>query len=207
MDDELDRLIKELGILRINIASMAVCVESIQSALEHLRSQAEAVRPEPEPVSEVVDEPEPEMSVAEPQPVDEGPAEPVAYSAPVECGMAAGDAEVIAESVEMEEEADADEPQPVIAGNADDAEDDAGGDMPVPGRELRQFFTINDRYRFRRELFGNSDTDMADTLNMIEAMASVAEVQDYVYSDLGWDPEIEEVQEFMDIVTRYFNER
>ena len=202
MNDELDRLIKELGILRINIASMAARVESIQTALEQLKSQAadvaheEPVAPMPEPAPEVPEESE----VAEPelQPVADIPVEPEVDSAPEECGMDTDDADAIAESAEMEEEADAD---------VDSTDDGSVEDVTVPTRELRQFLTINDRYRFRRELFGNSDTDMADTLNMIEAMASVAEVQDYVYSDLGWDSEIEEVQEFMDIVNRYFTER
>jgi len=69
-----------------------------------------------------------------------------------------------------------------------------------PG-ELRRMFTVNDKFRFRRELFGNSDTD---TLNLVEAMRNYNEAEDYFYTDLSWDAEAPEVQEFMAVVNRYF---
>ena len=34
-------------------------------------------------------------------------------------------------------------------------------------RDLRKAFSLNDRFRFRRELFGNSDPEMNDTLNLL----------------------------------------
>jgi hypothetical protein len=73
-----------------------------------------------------------------------------------------------------------------------------------PG-ELRRMFTVNDKFRFRRELFGNSDTEFTDTLNLVEAMRNYNEAEDYFYNDLAWDAEASEVQEFMAVVNRYFN--
>lgn len=73
-----------------------------------------------------------------------------------------------------------------------------------PG-ELRRMFTVNDKFRFRRELFGNSDTEFTDTLNLVEAMRNYNEAEDYFYNDLAWDAEATEVQEFMAVVNRYFN--
>lgn len=73
-----------------------------------------------------------------------------------------------------------------------------------PG-ELRKMFTVNDKFRFRRELFGNSDTEFTDTLNLVEAMRNYNEAEDYFYNDLAWDAEATEVQEFMAVVNRYFN--
>ena len=67
-------------------------------------------------------------------------------------------------------------------------------------KNLRRAFSINDRFRFRRELFSNSDTEMSDTLNMVEAMSSYAEAEDYFYVDLQWDSEMQEVKDFMDII-------
>ena len=72
-----------------------------------------------------------------------------------------------------------------------------------PG-ELRRMFTVNDKFRFRRELFGNSDTEFTDTLNLVEAMRNYNEAEDYFYTDLSWDAEAPEVQEFMAVVNRYF---
>lgn len=74
-------------------------------------------------------------------------------------------------------------------------------------RSLKQFFTINDKFRFRRELFGNSDTDFTDTLNLLSAMSSIAEVQDYLISDLEWDINNEDVKEFTAIIEAYFKSR
>ncbi len=71
-------------------------------------------------------------------------------------------------------------------------------------KNLRQAFSINDRFRFRRELFSNSDLDMNDAINMVESMRTFDEAEDYFYSDLGWDKSVPEVQEFMDIIKRHF---
>lgn len=218
MNDELDRIIKELGILRINIASMAARVESLQQALEQLKTyQVEDSEPEPQdrhtetPADEIMMEQENEREVE---------------SVHTEVCEQSTDADAIAESAEAEEADDAiDVPEsheetiesiapPVhtiepAADRISESDESADYDQEsvLPTRELRQFFTINDRYRFRRELFGNSDTEMADTLNMIEAMANMAEAQDYLYSDLEWDAETDEVKEFVEIIQRYFNER
>lgn len=72
-------------------------------------------------------------------------------------------------------------------------------------KNLRRAFSINDRFRFRRELFSNSDTEMSDTLNMVEAMSSYAEAEDYFYVDLQWDSEMQEVKDFMDIIRKHFS--
>lgn len=74
-------------------------------------------------------------------------------------------------------------------------------------RDLKQAFTINDRYRFRRELFGNSDTEFIDMINLVSAMASLSEAEDYFYGDLEWDLENEEVKDFMNIIAHYFADK
>lgn len=73
--------------------------------------------------------------------------------------------------------------------------------------DLRRAFTINDRFRFRRELFGNSDSEMTDTINMVSAMNSFGEAEEYFYDDLGWDKSADEVKDFMLIIERHFNGR
>ncbi len=71
-------------------------------------------------------------------------------------------------------------------------------------RDLRKAFSINDRYRFRRELFGNNEADMTDAINLVSAMTSMSEAEDYFYNDMEWDSDNEEVKDFMEIVARYF---
>lgn len=74
-------------------------------------------------------------------------------------------------------------------------------------RNLRQIFTLNDKFRFRRELFGNSDTEFADCLNLLSAMSSVAEAYEYLFNDLEWDKSNDEVVEFLTIVESYFKNK
>lgn len=72
-------------------------------------------------------------------------------------------------------------------------------------KDLKKAFTINDRFRFKRELFGNSDNDFVDAINLVSAMQSLTEAEEYFYEDLGWDSESEEVQEFMSIIINHFS--
>lgn len=71
-------------------------------------------------------------------------------------------------------------------------------------KDLRKAFSLNDRFRFRRELFGNSESDFSDAINMIEAMSSLEEANEYFYDDLKWDKNSQEVQDFMAIVEHHF---
>ncbi len=66
-------------------------------------------------------------------------------------------------------------------------------------------FTINDKFRFRRELFSNSDVDMSDALQIATRMNSREELEDYFYNDLCLDPENPVVVDFMRIIGRRFN--
>ncbi len=71
-------------------------------------------------------------------------------------------------------------------------------------KDIRRAFTLNDRFRFKRELFGNSESNFSDALNVISAMSSIDEAEEYFYNDLCWSPENEEVKEFMKILANHF---
>jgi len=71
-------------------------------------------------------------------------------------------------------------------------------------RDIRRAFTVNDRFRFRRELFSNSESRLADALDIISAMSSLDEAEDYFYNDLCWDRESNDVKDFMTIVANHF---
>lgn len=70
--------------------------------------------------------------------------------------------------------------------------------------DISKAFTLNDRFRFRRELFRNSDEEFKETLDVIGSMSGMDEAEDYFFNDLCWDPAKEEVKEFMAIVAKHF---
>lgn len=70
--------------------------------------------------------------------------------------------------------------------------------------DISKAFTLNDRFRFRRELFRNSDEEFKETLDVIGSMSSMEEAEDYFFNDLCWDPAKEEVKEFMAVVAKHF---
>lgn len=69
---------------------------------------------------------------------------------------------------------------------------------------IRNYFTINDKYLFRREVFDGDEQAFEDTLDLFEAMHSFAEAEEYFYDDLMLDRENEDVKAFMSIVQNYF---
>lgn len=73
-------------------------------------------------------------------------------------------------------------------------------------KELRRAISLNDRFRFRRELFGNSDVRMTETLALIDAMTDCGEARDYLLNDLGWDIEEPVVKEFLALVEKHFKQ-
>lgn len=64
--------------------------------------------------------------------------------------------------------------------------------------------SLNDKFRFRRQLFGNSDVDMTEALQVASEMSSTNEVEDYFYNDLCWDASDKDVMDFIEIVTARF---
>lgn len=70
--------------------------------------------------------------------------------------------------------------------------------------DISKAFTLNDRFRFRRELFRNSDEEFRETLEVIGSMSSMEEAEDYFFNDLCWDESAPEVKEFMEIVAKHF---
>ncbi|MGM9813021.1 MAG: hypothetical protein ACI30V_09270 [Muribaculaceae bacterium] len=151
-----------------------------------------------EPAATVIAEPEPvaePIPVVEPEPVAESAAPVVVEPEPV----VAPTPEPTPEEVEPEAEAEEFEPDP------DDQpltlDEALQRDMT---KDLRQAFSLNDRYRYRRELFGNSDSVMNETLNLIEAMHSFDEAEDYFYNDLQWEHDSPEVADFMVIIKNHF---
>ena len=77
-------------------------------------------------------------------------------------------------------------------------------DKKLQRKPAISFFSLNDKFRFRRELFSNSEAAFRDSLSLLETMSDLSEAYDYFYTDLGWDPESEDVKAFIAITERYF---
>lgn len=71
-------------------------------------------------------------------------------------------------------------------------------------RNLRSLFSINDRFRFSRELFGGSTRKFDDSLAYIDGAIDFNEVEDFFIEDQGFDPESDTVREFLDVLFRSF---
>lgn len=69
-----------------------------------------------------------------------------------------------------------------------------------PSESLLQAFTINDKFRFRRELFNGDEEDFDETLQLLAHMPNFEEARDYLVHDLVWNPENDDVQAFLEIV-------
>lgn len=119
---------------------------------------------------------------------------------------------------EIETEADIEQPEYVSDDNEDDKflpeqeedeqeEDSLTVDQALQrklSRDLHHAFSLNDRFRFRRELFANNDVELNDTLNLVETMQSFEEAEDFFYNDLEWDKDSPEVIDFMNIIRNHF---
>ncbi len=80
-------------------------------------------------------------------------------------------------------------------------------ETPAPARSGvagRLVFSINDRYRYRRELFAGNDAAFSDALSRVAAMDSYDEAEGYFLEDCQWDPERPEVVDFMAVLRKYF---
>lgn len=99
----------------------------------------------------------------------------------------------------------------VIRGAAADTAPIAGDEPETPreGKAVepkgRLVFSVNDRYRFRRALFGNSDTAFNDAMALVAQMESPEEAEDYFINELQWDEADQEVIDFMEVLRKYFS--
>ena len=71
-------------------------------------------------------------------------------------------------------------------------------------KDIRKAFSVNDRFRFQRELFAGSASAMNTAIEHIEMMSSYGNAELYFFSQLHWDRDNEDVKDFMTIVRNHF---
>ena len=70
--------------------------------------------------------------------------------------------------------------------------------------DFRKAFTLNDRFRFRRELFGNNDEAMNKAIMDLNGFSSYEDSIAYIINVLGWDPENTAVADFIKLLEKRF---
>lgn len=170
---------------------------------------------------------------AEPGPVDRSDEDHIAENAEFEEAADAADADEVNIIIDdrMPEEGEDAEAQAEVANEAVDepaeeaevtveVEDEPSEPISRPlttdvndaalqqkaAKSIRQAFTLNDKFRFRRELFGNSDLKFSEALNVIDTFKSKEEAEEYFYDTEGWDAENQDVKDFMRIVVNSVNQ-
>lgn len=152
-----------------------------------------------------LEEPEPEAAVEIP-----APAPAVEVAAPAPASAPAVEIAAPAPAVEIPAPVPVSEPAvepPVIAPAPQTPAPVTQAETPAPARSGvagRLVFSINDRYRYRRELFGGNDAAFSDALSRVASMDSYDEAEGYFLDDCQWDPERPEVVDFMGVLRKYF---
>lgn len=97
--------------------------------------------------------------------------------------------------------------------NDKETEEKENESVPVEKREIfsdetkrgKLVFSINDRFRFKRSLFGNSDADFNTALTIVASMENFEEAEAYFLEELGMEAENREVVDFLEIIRNYFS--
>lgn len=70
--------------------------------------------------------------------------------------------------------------------------------------DIKQAINIANRFRFQRELFGNSAEKMNETLAFLNACSGMEEANNYLSTNFDWNEDNESTQEFLNLVHRLF---
>lgn len=70
--------------------------------------------------------------------------------------------------------------------------------------DLRKAFTINDRFRFRRELFGGDDKAFVEAIDRMSQCSDYNEIESFI-STLGWSVDNEDVIAFKEVISTFYN--
>lgn len=65
-------------------------------------------------------------------------------------------------------------------------------------------FSLNDRFRFKKELFDNSDAEFNNNMAIVASMDSYEEAEDYFINEMEMDEKNPVVIDFLDIIKKYF---
>lgn len=78
------------------------------------------------------------------------------------------------------------------------------GEQLRPAAELAKGLTLNDTFRFSRELFNGDKDEMNKVLQEISRMTSLPDVISYLSTQIEWDEDNEAVKDFVELLKKYF---
>lgn len=70
--------------------------------------------------------------------------------------------------------------------------------------DIRKAISLNDRFRFKRELFANNEQIMSQTLDSINQFQTYSDALAFIKEKFDWDEENETVADFLSIVEKRF---
>lgn len=174
--------------------------ESIEETVEEPANEAVEETAD-EVVEEAVEEVVEESAEETVEKVIEGPIEETTEETAEEAVE-----EVVEEAVDNIEEEAADEPATLVSQQSSTPSDiNTSTFARITAGNVRSAFSINDNYRFRRELFGNSRPDFEAALDCIDCMQSPDEAYEYFIKQLQWEATNDDVKDFLDIVTAHLS--
>lgn len=78
------------------------------------------------------------------------------------------------------------------------------GEQLRPALELSKGLSLNDTFRFSRELFDDDNDKMNKVLQEISTMKSLADVVSYLPTQIEWDEENDATKDFIELLKKYF---
>lgn len=206
-------------------------ITRMQGRLEELQQEVDAVQViSPSAVEETAEEEDEVAGSEEDSPViiqslesvvvkedEEGEAivaeeKPVVIAAAAETAEAAAEAAAAEEEEEEEEEGKKEEPaivaEPVVETVVKEEEPKSAvlGESLKLSAGLRHAISLNDSFRFSRELFGG-DTDLMNrVIEQISVMSSYKTAVAFLSSKVELNEEKEAVNDFLELLKKYFNQ-
>lgn len=75
----------------------------------------------------------------------------------------------------------------------------------IASKDIRKAISLNDRFRFKRDLFGGSDEAMCKTIEILNTMHSAEEALNYLEKNFQWNFEDETTNDFITILEKRFS--
>lgn len=77
-------------------------------------------------------------------------------------------------------------------------------DVRLDKKAAKPAFCLNDRFRFRRSIFGGSDAEFNAAMDNLATLDSYEEAEELFYGEMELNPETPDVADFMNIIKEYF---
>ena len=200
-------------------------ITRMQGRLDELQQEVDAVQEiSPSAVEETAEEEDEVAGSEEDSPViiqslesvvvkeDEEGEAIVAEEKPVVIAAAAETAEAAAAAAEEEEEGKKEEPaiveEPVVETVVKEEEPKSAvlGESLKLSAGLRHAISLNDSFRFSRELFGGNTDLMNRVIEQISVMSSYKTAVAFLSSKVELNEEKEAVNDFLELLKKYFNQ-